>query len=157
MRCPAEGRGGSCPGHTHPCRFCRCPALQPSCTLPGAPRNTNEHSHLGCVNLTNVTLIEMPLSCPGPALWSWGHPRSVLPVASQGHMERLCVHGTEPQQELIPAHLKRDKIKRARCQRHFSNFLESTGLLESSNCSYLKNIKREFVIAQAKNSLTFLV
>lgn len=128
-------------------------------TLPGATRNTNEHLHLGCLNLKNVTLIQMPLSCPGPAPWpwSWGHPRSVLSVASQGQMEKLRVHVTVPKQELIPAHLKWEKLKRARCQRHFSNFLESTGLLESSNYSYLKNIKREFIIAQAKNSLTSLV
>lgn len=137
-------RGGSCPGHTHPVWV-----LQVSCppallhTLPGATRNTNEHLHLGCLNLKNVTLIQMPLSCPGPApwLWSWGHPRSVLSVASQGQMEKLCVHVAVPKQELIPAHLKWEKLKRARCQRHFSNFLESTGLLESSNCSYQKNIK----------------
>lgn len=72
-------------------------------------------------------------------------------------MEKLCFQVTVPKRELIPVHLKWEKLKRVRCQRHFSNFLESTGLLESSNCCYLKNIKREFIIAQLKNSLTFLV
>lgn len=72
-------------------------------------------------------------------------------------MEKLYFQVTVPKQELIPVHLKWEKLKRARWQRHFSNCLESTGLLESSNCRYLKNIKREFVITHAKNSLTFLV
>lgn len=81
----------------------------------------------------------------------------MLSVALQGQMEKLCFQVTVPKQELIPLHLKREELKRAGCQRHFSNFLKSTGLLESSNCRYLKNIKREFIIAHAKNSITFLV
>lgn len=89
---------GPTPGTPTLCRFCTCPALQPSCTLPGATRNTNEHLHLGCLNLKNVTLIQIQLSCPGPAPWpwSWGHPHSVFFVASQGQMEKLCFQVTVP-------------------------------------------------------------
>lgn len=134
------------PGHTHPAQ-----AL-PSCTLPGAAQMSTDT--LGS-EPEKFTLIQI-LSCPGPAPWSWGLP-ALHSLWFHRDRWRNCFQVTVPKRELIPVHLKWEKLRRVRCQRHFSNFLESTGLLESSNCCYLKSIKREFIIAQPKNSLTFLV
>lgn len=156
--CPAERRVLPRFAHRGPalstptlCRFCRCPALLHS--LPGATRNTTEPEPEKCD--LNSDPSELPWPCS--VALELGAPTLCALRGSTGTDGETLFPGDCAKQELIPVYLKWEKLKRARCQRHFSNFLESTGLLESSNCRYLKNIKREFIIAQAKNSLILIV
>lgn len=58
---------------------------------------------------------------------------------------------------LMLVNFKGGKLRRARCRVKFSNFWKRTGLLESPNCCYLKNIKISLTVAHAKKSFTPLV